>query len=401
MSASAVLVVMNIVLAALFAASHLTIAWLYPSRRAPLWFAASYAVGLLTPIARLGLAAGAGTPSLWMVAFFSFSAALVLMVSALSVFYCSRLPKRTIGALAAVTFAAAVGLLQFDRNTLAYAMTYQSPFLLASWACVWVVLRDSPRRANDLVLAGLFGLIALHFPVKAFLAAHLGTGIDPRGYVTSPYALVSQLSTGMLFAATGFALLITTVLRVVREAQEAAETDPLSGALNRRGFEERAARLLAGEPHQSLPAALLVLDIDHFKRINDSGGHAAGDRAIRWFAGLLAHVAPRAAVIGRLGGEEFVILLARTNRETGRLVAEAIRQATLDRPDADVPAMTVSIGVTDIRPGDLLHTALERADAALYAAKHAGRNQVCLAPEAADAGPGKDNVIVLRRGGDA
>lgn len=396
MHAATFALIMNIALAGLFVASYLTIALLNPSERAPLWFAACYAVGMLTPVGHLGVAYSAWPFLSGVLVFFSFAGALQLMVPALAVFYRRPAPWRLVAALVLATFASAAFLVAFPHDTLVYTLAYQTPFTLASAASAFIVLRDSPRRANDLVLAALFALTGAHFPLKGVLAASLGTGADITGYISSTYALVSQVSTGILLVATGLALLINAVLVVLRETRRAAETDPLSGVLNRRGFEEHAARAFAPRWRGVQPAALLLLDIDHFKRINDTFGHAGGDRAIGWFGSMLADVVPKSAVVGRLGGEEFGVLLERTARETARLQAEAIRQATRSHAAPDVPAITVSIGVTDVRAGDVLHMALERADAALYAAKREGRNRVCLAPEAPPAAVG--NVVVLRRG---
>ena len=185
----------------------------------------------------------------------------------------------------------------------------------------------------------------------------------------------------------------------MRDMRDAADRDQLTGVLNRRGFEERAEAIVAGVRAGREPVALLLLDIDHFKRINDTLGHAGGDSALRWFGAMLADRVPQSAVVGRLGGEEFAILLERTSRETARLQAEAIRTATATHLVPDVPAMTVSIGVTNLRTGEHLHDAVERADVALYTAKRSGRDRVCLAPEPAGRAAGK--VVELRRGSDA
>ena len=387
---------MNVALAALFAASYATIAILHPSQRAPVWFAASYGVGMLTPIAQLGLASGAWTEFFGALVFFSFAFAWTIMVPGLAVFYRQPIPWRLTAALVAVTLIVAAMLVQLDRNSFAYKLAYQMPFMLGAFACAYAVLRGSARCTTDLVLAALFGLTALHFPIKAVVAAYLGTGESPVLYATTAYAMISQVSGGVLLVATGLALLINAVLAVVRETQAEAETDSLSGVLNRRGFEARAASLFSS-PGVS-PAALLLLDIDHFKRINDTQGHAVGDRTIRWLAGAVTRVSPKLAIVGRIGGEEFGVLFPGSTRETARLQAEAIREAAQSHGESDIPALTVSIGITDIRGGDLLHMALERADAALYDAKHSGRNRVCLAPVAE---PSADNVVAFRRGIDA
>lgn len=401
MPAATLPIVMNIALAALFGASYVAIAVLHRSQRAAVWFAASYFVGMLTPIGMLGLSYTDWSRPFGAMVFFGFASGLLLMVPGLAVFYRQPIPWRVIAAVAVATFIAAYALNRMDRNTLAYTLTYQLPFMLASAASTWMVLKGSPRQGNDLVLAALFALITVHFPIKAVVAAMLGTGPTPGHYIRSTYALLSQVSTAILLVATGLALLINATLAVFRDSQRAAETDALAGILNRRGFEIRAARLLEQGRGKGIPAALLLIDIDHFKNINDTLGHAAGDRAIRALATTLGDVTPQSAVLGRVGGEEFAVLLDRATREMARHQAEAIRQAVLSSRDAGVPPLTVSIGVAAVGPADRLSSALERADAALYDAKRSGRNRVCIHHEAPTLVAGQDLAVRDGEGGES
>ena len=158
-------------------------------------------------------------------------------------------------------------------------------------------------------------------------------------------------------------------------------TDPLSGCLNRRGFEQELARSVARAARASSPVALLALDVDHFKDVNDTYGHLVGDGAIRE-AGAVLRAAGRAGdVVARTGGDEFMMLLTDTD-ETGALqVAARIRDAFRARSWESLPAphrLTMSIGVVADRSGDenLEEDLLARADEALYAAKRSGRDRV-------------------------
>ncbi len=159
-----------------------------------------------------------------------------------------------------------------------------------------------------------------------------------------------------------------------------ANTDPLTGALNRRRFVE----LLEGEARQpdGEPAtlAVLMLDLDYFKKINDRFGHAAGDAALRHFTEVAAARLREQDHFARLGGEEFAALLPATSIEAAVGVAEAIRTAVATAAFADngVPVpLSVSIGVTELPPSDSRPLAvLNRADKALYLAKQGGRNRV-------------------------
>ncbi|WP_205754875.1 PAS domain-containing protein [Azoarcus sp. DD4] len=162
-----------------------------------------------------------------------------------------------------------------------------------------------------------------------------------------------------------------------------ASTDALTGLPNRRAFMaslEQAMFDRAGEPVRR--GVLLMLDIDHFKRINDSYGHPVGDRVLQHVAELIRHSLRSSDVAGRLGGEEFAVLLPGTTLEDGRRLAERLRATLSFNPantDAGSVTVTVSIGVTALASDVTASAALVRADAALYAAKGAGRNRVCVA----------------------
>jgi diguanylate cyclase (GGDEF)-like protein len=371
---------MNMAVAVLFAASYVTIALLNPGNRAPIWFAASYGVGMLTPMAQLGLAYSGWTTPFGFLVYFSFALALLLMVPALAVFYRQSPPWRLLAAIASYTFVTVAVLSQLHRNSWAYELLYQSPYMLVMLACVGVILHRSRRRTSDLLLAAMFALLALHFPVKAVVAVRIGTGAAVTNYIDSTYALISQVSSGIMLVATGLVLLIKALQSVILEKQADAETDPLSGVANRRGFDMRAERMLAGAAAQRRPVSLLILDLDRFKAINDTYGHGAGDAAIRAFGAMLMRTLPPSALVARIGGEEFAVLLDRTGEEAAQLHAETLRLATATCAEDGAPAFTVSIGVTEIGPPYEMKAAITRADAALYEAKEGGRNRVVCAP---------------------
>lgn len=186
---------------------------------------------------------------------------------------------------------------------------------------------------------------------------------------------------------------VTDIGRDTRELRHArdlalrdAYSDPLTGLNNRRYAEERIARVLAGDTAQ--PAMLAVLDLDHFKHVNDTHGHAAGDEVLVDFARRLLACTRRDDVCARLGGEEFVLLLPRTTPQQAEAalqrLLEQVRQA---RPLAAHPGLgyTVSAGLAARVPGDTTASWLARADAALYDAKHAGRDRVAVFPAVAGA----------------
>ncbi len=166
------------------------------------------------------------------------------------------------------------------------------------------------------------------------------------------------------------------VARVIRRLGEQATLDSLTGALNRAAFEQRLEAELARCERSAAPCALVVFDIDHFKSINDSFGHAAGDHALRRLARAVESGKRRSDVFARVGGEEFALVLPDTDLEGAAAVAENLRRRLAGTGHAG-PAMTVSLGVSDLATsGPSMRRMLQQADDALYAAKRAGRNRV-------------------------
>jgi len=168
-----------------------------------------------------------------------------------------------------------------------------------------------------------------------------------------------------------------------RELRRMATIDPMTGAHNRRHFLNTAAHELERAQRHARPLAVLMLDIDHFKAINDGYGHALGDEAIQTFVKVCATTLREHDTIGRLGGEEFAILLPETVLDRALDVAERLRQrveAIVLQCPAGPVSFTTSIGVCALKPGDSVSHVLNRADLALYAAKNGGRNMVCLEP---------------------
>lgn len=172
--------------------------------------------------------------------------------------------------------------------------------------------------------------------------------------------------------------------RVNRVLGDMAMRDGLTGLLNRRAFLMQADRLFAVARAQQRRLSVLMLDIDHFKGINDTWGHAIGDRVIVELTLVLRAALRKSTVIGRLGGEEFAVLLPETDAQRALQAAErmlvAINGASVPGPNGNAPVrFSASIGVASLGPDDAdFSTLLKRADRALYAAKQGGRNRVAV-----------------------
>lgn len=176
--------------------------------------------------------------------------------------------------------------------------------------------------------------------------------------------------------------------RLQKSLEKLANTDPLTGALNRRAFDANTRAMCEAAARERRHLALLMMDIDHFKALNDTHGHTVGDLAIvevfERFAGSLRG----SDLLGRWGGEEFVALLADSDLEGARATAERVRARVADTPisrpeSGHVVQLTASFGVAVFRPGeDTPETLVARADDALYRAKREGRNRVRAAEDA-------------------
>ena len=243
-----------------------------------------------------------------------------------------------------------------------------------------VVARRGGRSRARLVLLWIFigSLTLLAWRLAMMWFAH---GRLPDVFVPEVTNTLFVLVSGMqpLLYGLGFLLLYNEILQ--RELYRLARIDALTGVPNRLGLEERFAVLLARGNH--LPFCVMLLDVDHFKRVNDRYGHACGDRALKALVASVGTVLRRGDVIGRLGGEEFIVFGAGIDPLDAEVLAERIRVAVEAAPlvvDGHTVQLTVSVGVAVAGAHEReLEPVLRRADDAMYAAKRAGRNRVMTA----------------------
>lgn len=161
-----------------------------------------------------------------------------------------------------------------------------------------------------------------------------------------------------------------------------AHTDEMTGLANRRAFMGEAQDALEQHNFMARNRTVMIVDIDHFKRVNDEFGHAAGDAALSHIARVMQTAMPHDALIARLGGEEFAISTSFDEMSDLHGLAESIRQSVATQPlrfEKQTIAMTISIGASIAYEDDTVSTLLSRADVALYDAKHAGRDQIAIA----------------------
>lgn len=165
------------------------------------------------------------------------------------------------------------------------------------------------------------------------------------------------------------------------EARAAVNRDFLTGALSREGFESEARKLLAEADRKGMPLACLIVDLDHFKSINDTFGHTGGDKVLREFVALVRATIRAADALGRIGGEEFVVLMPDVGLEYAHRMAERLRRAAVGHTvliDNEACTYSISGGLAVRLPGETLDQLTARADRALYQAKVSGRNMLSI-----------------------
>jgi diguanylate cyclase (GGDEF)-like protein len=227
-------------------------------------------------------------------------------------------------------------------------------------------------------------------------------GKDSDGLLSSAWLSVLSLEAFLMTIATAFILLAMSKERTELRHKTAAMIDPLTGLLNRRAFLQDAETLLQQQVARDRPIAVLLIDLDHFKSINDRFGHAVGDKVLQIFAKTTRAGLRQTDLVGRLGGEEFTVVLADAGMDNAYLVADRLRKAFAAAAavvDGETIYATASIGVSVIiDPRQDLAKLITLADQALYLAKARGRNRVEVAPiEVADEHPELPAIVRAER----
>ena len=268
---------------------------------------------------------------------------------------------------------AIVLFMQFFSGPYGYRVLFMGVLLgaVSAWhAClIWSQPAQSFATRFTGIVLGLTSAITL---ARAFSAPFMA---PQEGLFTpSPMQVIYLLGLafGTLLTSIGTVLMASEHLR--QELERLVTHDSLTGALTRRALFTTGEAELSRARRQGRPLSVLMLDLDHFKQINDEHGHLVGDRVLAAFVERAHAVLRRPSVLGRYGGEEFVALLPDTDAAQALSVAERIRTSGGD--DAALPHCHVSIGLATARPQDTLNSLLDRADAGLYQAKAQGRNQV-------------------------
>lgn len=242
--------------------------------------------------------------------------------------------------------------------------------------CLWY---GSKRNWADHTLMWVLIALATFGFVRPALTLLLGasTGAGGQGFIILHAIHVLALAT--LLTLIALCLMASIVYGTMQREREKATTDPLTGLANRAAFEDQASKMLERASDENAPISLLVGDIDNFKSVNDTWGHSAGDKVITTFGSLVSKRIRSDDLAGRIGGEEFCILIWNCDEAAavslGNRLRLALASAHIEGFSAD-QSFTASFGITQWQSGESYTQAFGRADQALYAAKRAGRNRV-------------------------
>ena len=280
-------------------------------------------------------------------------------------------------------------LIMFAIGLIVASNVLQSLTLRASSNALWIALLSTmvarellsaarPREIAMRVSGWLYAISAMLFFMRGFAVAASDAIVDPW----NPDGLVALLLFWWLCFTMGATLgmVLMASERLQKELDHQASHDPLTGALNRRALSMFAEKELARSRRNGQPLSVLMMDLDHFKAINDHFGHRGGDEILCRFVSASQRVLRTEDVFCRFGGEEFLALLPGIASEQALLVAERIRSAyRSEMENITVLSLpfntTVSIGISQYRPEEEIDDVIRRADSALYQAKANGRNR--------------------------
>jgi len=264
-----------------------------------------------------------------------------------------------------------------DYSARAEALSYGCGALLGIGAWMLYPTRKTKRFPILFWIVAAFSVQIILIPVVTIRV--LSETVTEATSGSSIFLELLTLSVALTTVCLAVTLLIDLGLETIVKFKNESETDHLTGLNNRRAFEALAEQAGIISAEQESPVSLIICDIDNFKRVNDKYGHASGDMVIIGFADILKSACRSGDHVGRIGGEEFGILMPGANLQMARLQAERLRVAFETYRGADLPEIdvfTASFGVAEFCHDEVYRDVFSRVDAALYTAKRDGRNRV-------------------------
>ncbi len=241
--------------------------------------------------------------------------------------------------------------------------------------------KTAPRNAGDRAIIWVFVALAGYAILRPNMTVLAQSQMSMEQYQDSVFASLNIVISALLALMLALSLIAMVALDNMRRDREVAVIDVLTNLLGRPAFESDVKAMLARGAQERAPVSLIVCDIDHFKQVNDTFGHTAGDRVISHFGEIVTAKIRGTDIAGRIGGEEFCIAVWDCRGAPAARLADRIRLAVANSTrdgTSGLQAFTVSFGVAEALPGERYAALFERADHALYRAKKAGRNKVAL-----------------------
>ena len=292
-----------------------------------------------------------------------------------------RVPRRLMGVACAAAWLALVGYTYLDSQVAPRIVAMSTLQMGFMFAVAVAVARGVPANRSRYSYYFVWSVAMISGLTCALRSILFATGVAQADFLLQPTTWNIVFMTLGVLAMPCLTLGTIMIIhdRMLADREHEASTDFLTGLMSRKAWWLQGERYCAHALRTRRPLTLMVLDIDHFKRINDTHGHAAGDAVLRHF-GLLATATLRTGDhVGRVGGEEFSVLFADMRSDAVLEVAQRLLDSVRRTPCAhggSTIAYTFSAGVVDWLPGENLQAFFERADRMLYAAKQAGRNRV-------------------------
>lgn len=268
----------------------------------------------------------------------------------------------------------------------ALGFSYNVSLLVVNFVIGGVMLFGCWKIRGKAYLGGVEALVfwavfaaGIQFWLRSGVTLTMETVQAGNAYRDSMYWAILNASVAIGSIVVALSLIAACATDVIRELRKVSETDLLTGLRNRRAFDPEVQNALEKSARAGLPVSLVILDIDHFKQVNDAYGHQLGDKVIARLGEIIRDTPRKSDISGRLGGEEFAVLLWNADLANARLFAEGLRSAFAEMRLEGMPrkqSFTVSLGVAQREENEAFDDLYKRADTALYRAKNNGRNRV-------------------------
>ena len=273
-------------------------------------------------------------------------------------------------------FLSSVASIHFRKKLLVPNIVAVGPVLVMLWLAV-----------TKMGVVGLFWyyptLLIMYFFLSRMESNVIALGLTGMAVVLAHLHVSDEIAirvgVTMLLTSVFANIFLHTLFRLTSRLNDLATVDALTGLHNRRYLDDCARQAIERKKRYGVPTAMLLIDADHFKQVNDQHGHATGDEVLKRLAAQIRSSVRTIDQVYRIGGEEFVVMLPEADATKARFVAEKLCRIMRERPIMDELRVTLSIGVAELDEDEALPALLRRCDKALYEAKARGRDRACMA----------------------